>query len=122
MPDLIECNGCGAKVSPLAAMCPQCGHPIKVAESIKANKKKETSLVGVGCFYQILGIVIAAGFLHLFKNVSSTASIVLAMVFLVVFFVIGSKKAVKYLCGNCGTKLMNKKVGTCPVCKAEFTK
>ena len=100
MVELVSCSGCGFNVSPEAAACPKCGHPIKIAAPVKAKKKTESSLIGVGCLYQLLGIVIAGIFIRAFIDMSAPAAIVLGLGFFILFFVIGSRKAVKKICGK----------------------
>lgn len=58
---LINCKGCGGKVSPKAESCPNCGHPIK-------PKKSRQSGSGCGCLTLLVLIII--GYV-LFTGISS---------------------------------------------------
>ena len=62
MANLIPCPSCGQEVSPQAASCPKCGHPLRSASS-PLGKRNTIALVWV-VVVMILGSIAAAVYLN----------------------------------------------------------
>lgn len=112
------CKYCGEDILATAVKCKHCGEFLdgqQYQTETKANIKKKTETVGVGCLVQGLGLaVMPLGFFV--AGVGLVVTIPLGIVMLL----IGSSQAVCHVCSNCGTKLTSKGVKVCPSCAASF--
>lgn len=78
---------------------------------------KRSSLVGTGCLLQTLGL------LSLLFAVLTLATVIGPIVLAplgIWLLIFGSGKSKWYECPQCGTRLANRKVVTCPACKASL--
>lgn len=80
-----------------------------------AEKKVKGEMIGEGCLIQGFGVL-----LFLVSWVLGPAGGLVGFVVMLVFLSVGSAKAKKYLCGNCGNPLASKEVRMCPTCRSEF--
>ena len=82
-----------------------------------AQIKRNSSLVGAGCFIQFIGIVcFIMGFVYILSIIAPIICWPLGVWLLFA----GSRKAVWYECSACGTKLSGRKLKICPNCNSKF--
>ncbi len=81
----------------------------------RINKKSE--FAGMGCFLQLLGIILFFCLIGFFP-----VGTILGIVVLIAFFSAGSAMSKKLSCSHCGNRISDKGVKICPTCKAEIIK
>ena len=91
-------------------------------EGVTAERERVSSFVGVGCLLQAVGLLAPFFLYAIFAAVAGLAAgaigAVAGLVLLPVLFVVGSRKASSWRCGNCKNPLASKDVRLCPVCHA----
>jgi Zn finger protein HypA/HybF involved in hydrogenase expression len=85
---------------------PQSFHP---ALHQKAEIKSKSEFIGVGCFVQLVGLVL----LFLFP-IGTIAGVLL--------LILGGRMAIKLVCSSCGNPVSGKQVKVCPSCQSAFSK
>ena len=113
----IECPHCHQTItlpSPLIPSTPQ-PPPIPPSPQIKASIKKASSVVGVGCLLQGLGVICLVLAAATYKT--GIGPIIFGILGLWLLFY-GSRKAIWFECSACGGKLSRKSVTICPHCNA----
>jgi hypothetical protein len=92
---------------------------------LSAKREKVSSFAGAGCLLQAAGLLAPFVLYGLFAAVAGAAAgaigLAVGLVLLVVLFIIGSRKAVKWRCGNCKNPVADKAVRICPVCRATLS-
>jgi hypothetical protein len=79
--------------------------------------KKKTEVAGVGCLIQFAGILV-----FLISFIAFPIGTAFGFLIMLSLLIIGSQKATKFYCGNCGNPVDNKGVKLCPACRIEFGK
>jgi len=77
-----------------------------------AQREKNFDISGVGCLFQVLGLL-APFVISVFLGYIGGA---IGMVLLVVMFFIGAAKHTKWICSNCKNPVDSEEVAVCPTC------
>ncbi len=81
-----------------------------------ARIKRKSELAGMGCLIQVIGLALPViGLLIAF-----IPGAIVGGILGLVMFAVGSRKALKYICGECGNPVDSKRVKLCPACKCDF--
>jgi hypothetical protein len=90
--------------------------PDRPAE-VLAERERVSSVAGVGCLIQAVGLLALFVLPYLFDGPGFIAGVGVA----IVLFLLGSSKSFSWRCGNCRNPVASKHVRICPVCKARLT-
>ena len=84
---------------------------------VKASIKKGSSIVGIGCAIQGLGLLCFVLGIYIIKTVVGPVILAALGVWLLFY---GSRKASWFECSACGGKLAHGRVSLCPHCRSTF--
>lgn len=135
-PTAKKCRFCGEWLQQREAFCSSCGTPIRgrwaqeglcaeceasrpevvehVPRTVKLKKRSET--FGEGCAIQGFGFL---GGLLLMGLIPVLGWIV-GPIFIIGMLIHGSRKATKWICGDCGNNVAGPDVRVCPACRAHL--
>jgi hypothetical protein len=90
-----------------------------------AKRKKKSEFAGIGCVYQAIGLLCPIIFSFLTAVVIGTeegitVGFLIGLFLMLILLLYGSRKSIKWICGNCRNPIADKSVNVCPVCKAKF--
>lgn len=119
MPDLGQCPFCEGEISTTAKKCRHCGESVSEMDTAAAPPKsakieKRTETTGDGCMIQGIGLV---GGVVLMIALGLTAGWMVGPAFTIALLIWGHQRSFKWVCGNCGNRVMDKQVKMCPTCR-----
>jgi hypothetical protein len=110
----VECPHCKQMTTLPPSTLPP---PLPVINPARASIENASSVAGIGCLLQGIGVICFVLAILTVKNVISP--IVFGILGLWLLFY-GSRKASWYQCSACGGKLWHARVSVCPHCNARF--